>query len=142
MTKNARLLTKEEVIAAEDALMDFQFAVIDALNAKGISHSQFAELLGVSRARVSQMLSSDANPTIKLVGRALAVLGLETKYVDSSAPSSNAAEWFPLAGKAVEAADIKPCSWRASQRMKPRKDSWHGKMRVANGNGVSTLAAA
>lgn len=142
MTKTARPLTKEEVIAAEDALMDFQFAVIDAMNAKGISNSQFAELLGVSRARVSQMLSSDANPTIKLVGRALAVLGLETKYVDASAPSSNAADWFPLAGKSDEDANVKPCSWRASQRMKPRKEAWHGKARVANGNDVSTLAAA
>lgn len=88
MVKEVKKLTPAEVIASEDALMDFQFAVIDALNAKGITQVEFAEMLGVSRARVSQMLSSDANPTLRLVGRALHALGLKTCYLSSDAAAT------------------------------------------------------
>ncbi|NTE81585.1 helix-turn-helix transcriptional regulator [Agrobacterium tumefaciens] len=81
MAKHVREMTPEEVIIAEDALMDFQFAVIDAMREKKISKAELADKLGISRARVSQMLSSEANPTLKVVGRALAALDLEAKYV-------------------------------------------------------------
>ncbi|WP_027168345.1 helix-turn-helix transcriptional regulator [Mesorhizobium sp. WSM3224] len=64
----------------ENALMDFQFALLDAMKEKGISQVELAGRLGVTRARVSQLLSSEANPTIKLVGRALSVLDLKTDY--------------------------------------------------------------
>lgn len=84
MTKLNRELTAEEIRVEENALMDFQFAIIDALNERNMTQAQFAEVLGVSRARVSQMLSSTANPTLKLVGRALALLGLKAAYPSSS----------------------------------------------------------
>ncbi|MER9369708.1 helix-turn-helix domain-containing protein [Mesorhizobium sp. M0518] len=64
----------------ENALMDFQFALLDAMKEKGISQVELAERLGVTRARVSQLLSSEANPTIKLVGRALSILDLKADY--------------------------------------------------------------
>ncbi|UXN61561.1 helix-turn-helix domain-containing protein [Phyllobacterium zundukense] len=66
--------------AEENALMDFQFAILDAMKSKGITQARLAELLGVTRARVSQLLSSEANPTIKLVGRALHVLDIKADY--------------------------------------------------------------
>ena len=78
-------MTKHEIDfieAEENALMDFQFALLDELEARGWTQARLAEELGVSRARVSQMLSSEANPTLKLVGRALAVLGLRANYSD------------------------------------------------------------
>lgn len=53
----------------ENGLMDFQFAILDVMKAKGISQAKFADMLGVSRARVSQLLSAEANPTLKLVAQ-------------------------------------------------------------------------
>ncbi|MER9869271.1 helix-turn-helix domain-containing protein [Mesorhizobium sp. M0136] len=64
----------------ENALMDFQFALLDAMKEKGVTQVELAERLGVSRARVSQLLSSEANPTIKLVARALSLLDLKAEY--------------------------------------------------------------
>jgi transcriptional regulator with XRE-family HTH domain len=75
---NIRAKTRERELTRieEDTLIDFQFAVIDALNEQGISKTEFADLLGVSKARVSQMLSSNANPTIKAVARVCQLLNL------------------------------------------------------------------
>jgi transcriptional regulator with XRE-family HTH domain len=70
------------VAVEENALMDFQFALLDAMKEKGVSQVELAEKLGVTRARISQLLSSDANPTLKLVGRALSVLGIKAEYID------------------------------------------------------------
>ncbi|MGV3490133.1 MAG: helix-turn-helix domain-containing protein [Devosia sp.] len=75
------------VAIEEDALLDFQFALIDAMGVAGLSKAELAEELGVSRARVSQMLDSDANPTIKVIARAMAVLGSKVRY-DAAAVSN------------------------------------------------------
>ena len=72
---------KELIQSEELALLDFQDAIIDEMNRRGVSRSELAELLGVSRARVSQLFASEANPTIKLVGRTLCVLGLRADYI-------------------------------------------------------------
>lgn len=76
------MIDSKFIEAEEHALMDFQFAILDAMKTKGISQTELAEMLGVSRARVSQLLSSEANPTIKLVGRALAALGMKANYLE------------------------------------------------------------
>ncbi|KQZ32162.1 hypothetical protein ASD50_13810 [Mesorhizobium sp. Root552] len=68
------------ITAEENALMDFQFAILDELEARAWTQARLAEELGVTRARVSQMLSSEANPTLKLAARALTVLGLKAEY--------------------------------------------------------------
>ncbi|MHB2265058.1 helix-turn-helix domain-containing protein [Aliihoeflea sp. PC F10.4] len=77
--------------AEENALMDFQFAILDELEARDWSQKQLAEALGVSNSRVSQMLSPDANPTLKLTARALKVLGLFADYKTASAASASEA---------------------------------------------------
>ncbi|MGF0524565.1 helix-turn-helix transcriptional regulator [Agrobacterium pusense] len=64
----------------ENGLMDFQFAILDELESRALSQTDFAKMLGVSKSRVSQLLSSEANPTLKLASRALKVLGLEARY--------------------------------------------------------------
>lgn len=172
MVKEVKKLTPAEVIASEDALMDFQFAVIDALNAKGITQVDFAEMLGVSRARVSQMLSSEANPTIKLVGRALHVLGLKANYcpleaampVEVAVPAKDAQ---PTLESALQAAEEIESYWdfdfiemteAVAAPRRPRsaaEDScrwsaqqfnyemdWRGPRVGANSNGNKKLAAA
>ncbi|MBB4067158.1 helix-turn-helix domain-containing protein [Gellertiella hungarica] len=136
MAKANRVLTPSEIIAAEDALMDFQFAVIDALNARGISQTEFAELLGVSRARVSQMLSSEANPTIKLVGRALDVLGLKAEYRNKLRKDPQA-DWEAIKKSNDSIYSRRPgvAGWHASQRAPGNFKSWVPQSKtVANGN--------
>jgi transcriptional regulator with XRE-family HTH domain len=68
------------IAAEEDALLKFQFALIDAMSEAGLTKADLAKALGVSRARVSQMLDSDANPTLKVIARAFAVLDYDLKY--------------------------------------------------------------
>ncbi len=101
MAKKIREISPHDVIIAEDALMDFQFAVIKAMREKNISKSELAEKLGISKARMSQMLSSDANPTLKVVGRIIAALDLQTKYVGKHhveaqqvAPKEKSFDWL------------------------------------------------
>jgi transcriptional regulator with XRE-family HTH domain len=94
MTKQIKSLSPSEIIAGEDALIDFQFAIIEAMHKRQITQVQFAEMLGISRARVSQLLSSEANPTIKLVGRALHALDLCTDYKSKKTEEVKASEPF------------------------------------------------
>ena len=110
MDREIRDLTEEEIIAGEDALMNFQFAVLDAMQEKSITKAELAKMLGVSRARVSQMLSSEANPTIKLVGRALHVLGVDVDYYSASKRDEKATE------ADADAGEDDSCRWRALQR--------------------------
>lgn len=71
---------KDQLFAEEDLLIDFQFAVIDALKNKNMRQSELAEKIGVKKSRVSQLLSSDANPTLKLVGRVCRVLDIQLDF--------------------------------------------------------------
>ncbi|MBN9335790.1 helix-turn-helix transcriptional regulator [Devosia sp.] len=64
----------------EDAVLKFQFALIDAMNEAGLTKAELAKALGVSRARVSQLLDSEANPTLKVMARALHFLGYIAEY--------------------------------------------------------------
>lgn len=121
MAKNLRDLTPAEVIIAEDAMMEFQFAVIDAMREKNISQVELAEKLGISRARVSQMLSSEANPTLKVVARTLAALDLETRYCRKIKRPDFSYDW-----------NVIPHAWDADT--KATKPVWH------NDNGASQYA--
>ncbi len=112
MTYKKQAMTVRNMIEAEeDALMDFQFAIIDALRTQGLSKAEFAEILGVSRSRVSQMLNSTANPTLKLVGRALAVLGIKNTYRQQAADVASNVRTMPTleyiaAHRPVEAPEV------------------------------------
>lgn len=77
MVRKTQQWTRDEIIAAEDALIDFQFSVFKVMKDRSLSNKDLAKLLGLSPARVSQLLSPEANPSIKLVGRILNVLGFE-----------------------------------------------------------------
>lgn len=84
MAREKREFTLGEIEAEERALTDFQFAIIDSMNEQGVSQADLAKLLGVSPARVSQLLSPEANPTLKLVGRALKALNMRADYVGAA----------------------------------------------------------
>lgn len=60
---------------SEDYVIAFQEMVRTALKEKEMSHSDLAELLGVSRSRVSQLFMDGTNPSIRYVGLVLFRLG-------------------------------------------------------------------
>jgi len=74
----------------ETALLDFQFSIIDAMNELGLNKADLARALGVSRARVSQMLMSEANPTLQVIARAMASLGRTIQYLPFEVASRHA----------------------------------------------------
>ena len=66
----------EHVLHAEQyTLATVAFVLAAAMEASGITQAELACWLGVSEARVSQMLSADGNPTIKTLSRAFNALG-------------------------------------------------------------------
>ncbi len=63
--------------AEENALIDFQLLVQGLIMEKGISRATLAERAGISEARLSQLMGSEANPTAKTLARILFALGEE-----------------------------------------------------------------
>ena len=61
--------------AEENLLIDFQFLIQEMLVAKKISRAELSERTGLSAARISQILSSQANPTVKTMARIFHALG-------------------------------------------------------------------
>lgn len=57
------------VEAEEDLLIDFQFLVQDLINSRRISRTELAQKSGMSKARISQLLSAEANPTVRSFAR-------------------------------------------------------------------------
>lgn len=76
----------DPIAIEEDAVLEFQFSLIDAMNEAGMTKADLAKALGVSRSRVSQMLVSEANPTLKVIARAMALLGRTIDYAAAEAP--------------------------------------------------------
>jgi transcriptional regulator with XRE-family HTH domain len=63
--------------AEENLLIDFQFLLQEVVTQKGVSLSELAEKAGVSKSRISQVLSPEANPTAKTFARLFHALGEE-----------------------------------------------------------------
>ena len=73
--KMVRVLSKEEAIAEVDLVIDFQFLVQDLAETSQLSRTELADRIGISKARLSQLLGSGANPTLHNVARILHALG-------------------------------------------------------------------
>lgn len=63
--------------AEENLVIDLQFLLQEVLSNKGMSRSELAKKLGISKARLSQIFSSEANPTVKSCARLFHALGEE-----------------------------------------------------------------
>jgi transcriptional regulator with XRE-family HTH domain len=66
---------RRRIQAEENVVLDVQFAIVDLLNELGMSKGELASKLGVSKARVSQLLAAGANPTLKQLARVFDALG-------------------------------------------------------------------
>lgn len=65
----------ELIGAEEDFVADFQFMLHRVMVESGVSRSELADRLGVSKARVTQVLKSEANPTLRTAARFFHALG-------------------------------------------------------------------
>jgi len=61
--------------AEQDAVMDAQFLIQDLLDEQNLNRKEAARLLGVTPARLSQLMRAEANPTIRTLAGILHVLG-------------------------------------------------------------------
>jgi transcriptional regulator with XRE-family HTH domain len=61
--------------AEENFLIDCQFLIQDLLNRTGISRTELARRAGISKSRLSQILSAEANPSVKTFARLFHALG-------------------------------------------------------------------
>lgn len=162
--KNHVELSREQIHAEEDALIDFQFALIDAMNERGMTKAELAKVLGVSRARVSQMFSSSANPTLKLAARALFAVGMKHQYCNTAASvdasscnipyastssfaKQDASAWLSKAGQKEDAGNYRSAEaafkWMACQRNDTYQESWTNESHAAaNHNFIPATEAA
>ena len=89
----------EALVTENGFITDIQLCLEAALTDRGLSHADFARLLGVSEARISQMLSSNGrNLQARTVARAAHVLRMrpsiefvECEVEDVSLPDSSGA---------------------------------------------------
>jgi len=93
------------VEAEENLLIDFQFLIQEMMSAKNITRTDLAARAGISKARLSQILSNEANPTVKSMARLFHALDekvcVSRKRVERETydlglgerPSENANEW-------------------------------------------------
>ena len=73
---------RTEKNAAEALVVSVQLALQRAMSANCVSQKQLAERLGLSPARISQILSADgANLTLKTIGRVASAIGEEFEFV-------------------------------------------------------------
>lgn len=57
------------IMAEENLVIDAQFLIQDLLDQQNLTRADLAKLTGVSRARLSQLMSSEANPTLRTLAR-------------------------------------------------------------------------
>jgi transcriptional regulator with XRE-family HTH domain len=79
LTKKFQPKTRHEIeaFAEEDLLGDLQVALERALAERGMTKTQFARRMGVSKARVTQILGDGANLTVGSLARAFLALNVK-----------------------------------------------------------------
>ncbi len=101
MAKLERQFDRRMIEAEEDSLIDCQFLIQELMVKKAMTRTALAEKVGISKARLSQILSADANPTLKTIVSLVHALG--ERLVVSSTPCVDA-EIFTLLGRKITVA--------------------------------------
>lgn len=100
--------------AEENLLIDFQFLLQEVMTEKGITRSELAEMARLSKPRLTQILRSEANPTIKSMARLFHALGEQVCLSRK-----------PLAAEekgAAAPADRDEWQWESGTRSEERRD--------------------
>ncbi len=108
------------VEAEENLLIDFQFLLQEVLTQKGMSLSELAEKAGVSKSRISQVLSPEANPTAKTFARLFHALGEEITIGVKKKAKAAAARTEHARG--TESAPLQPFEWTEGQSLAVKAD--------------------
>lgn len=77
MMKNKMSAAERRAFVEELAVTSVALVMAEAIHNSGMSQRGVAERLGVSEARISQILGATGNPTIKTLARLADVLGRE-----------------------------------------------------------------
>jgi DNA-binding phage protein len=77
MTKVNRPVDPNLTEAEEHLLIDYQILLHETIVSKNINRSELANKAGMSKARLSQLMRPEANPTIKTMARLFHALGEE-----------------------------------------------------------------
>lgn len=80
MTRIMRRCDSLEKETSQDLVVAFQKIMKAALIEQGMTQTDFAALLGVTRPRISHLLMDDANPSIRYVGLVLFRLGYTMEF--------------------------------------------------------------
>lgn len=94
------------VEAEENFLIDCQFLLEELMVRKKVSRSELATKTGISRARLSQLMSAEANPTAKTIARLVHALG---ERITLSCGSDQPA-------KCTEPNEVGPRRWKWEER--------------------------
>ena len=62
-----QLSEKDTIVAQENLVIDFQFAIQERLMKAGISRAELARRCGLSVRKISNLMGSQGNPTVKEV---------------------------------------------------------------------------
>lgn len=101
---------RDVAIAEENLIIDFQYMIQEMLNEKGCSYAELAKAAGISRARLSQIMGSNSNVTLRTVARLTRCLGevvaVKRKSVQSNSSQENVDDgpiWSQISDAASEA---------------------------------------
>ena len=93
---NYRRTAEEELkFAEESAMAQTALAVADLLATTNLSQRALAERVGVTEARISQILRADSNPTVRTIARIGHVLGHRIAIGFRAQESTNTGESEP-----------------------------------------------
>jgi transcriptional regulator with XRE-family HTH domain len=81
MSKMERVFDPAAIAAEENLVIDFQFLIEELMIKNGMTRSMLAARAGITTARLSQLMSSEANPTTKSLARLFYALGEEVTAV-------------------------------------------------------------
>jgi transcriptional regulator with XRE-family HTH domain len=94
-TKNRKEIDQGAVVAEENLVIDAQYLIQGILNERELTRSDLAKLTGISKARLTQLMRPDANPTLRTFARLMSALGEEV--VLSRKSQANVSEGKPRA---------------------------------------------
>jgi transcriptional regulator with XRE-family HTH domain len=81
MSKMERVFDPAAIAAEENLVIDFQFLIEELMTKHGMTRSMLAARAGITPARLSQLMGSEANPTAKSLARLFHALGEEVTPV-------------------------------------------------------------
>lgn len=103
--KNARVNSDEgRLLEAEEYLLaTAAFVLADAMERSGLTQCQVAERLGVSEARVSQLLNASGNPTVRTLARVADALSckVQMRFIELEG-TERRPDAHPVAAKRAE----------------------------------------